>query len=809
MPDPISTRVVIRRMGANCPKPDGWFTCLAKMRGEYEPVWLKGKTDLPLAEKMKLDVSVVESGRQMGRSKCFDVLEMKPVTDSSQNTVAYLSSFPGIGRTTAAKVADAYGPDAVSALMSDPDAVADKAGISRKTARNLARLVSEPSAANRIRQLLPEVRSAQMVKRIKEVVGTPEALEAILKDDPYRLKDMVPGLSFHTVDQVALRLLDGDALCPYRVNHGLVHLLETKATNDLYLDMDDPRQLGSLQWELESLLSVRFSIPGELRARIEALAAIGDASPVVIDRSGKSARLYLRSTMSDVESFVRSIRVASMSAPDRVSNARMSAAVKAYESSTGFRLTDEQRTAVANAVENRVSVITGGPGRGKTTIVDCVADLMSGTMSRVANGNFPSYEVVLLAPTGRAMAKLQAATGKKHTAMTIDKLLVMAKSAGKSGRPMPFKDSETMFIVDETSMVDLSKLAALFRAEPAARYCLIGDTDQLPPIGRGRVLRDLIDSGTVPVARLTKPLRNGGKILENAERIIIGDQDLRWDLSQMAFYPQQSDGDAMLDTVIDVYAEELRDASGPNEVALLAPMRKGPSGVGRLNLRLQELSCPEMVSAPVVDPRRCAEAYTQRGHPIASARYYAPDGSYTNFRIGDMVMNVKNNYDVELVRFSNDDFWNGTAMDRQAGIFNGDVGRIIAYYPRMSTPKNGDCEFVVVQLSNGLVAQLNLTMGDFENFELAYAMTVHKAQGCEYETVIYVSPDAMSSMASTGFANRNIVYTAVTRAKRKVVVVGSKDSVNACIAHGLPRCNSDLAMRLAVATGVLSPAGDT
>lgn len=783
-------------MAANCPKPDGWFSCIARMRGEYSDVRLTGKTDIPLAERMKLDVTVQLSNRANQYGPSYDILEMKVITDSSQNTIAYLSSFPGIGRTTATKIEEAFGNDAVKMLQSDPKTVADKTGLNQKTVDALARYVSEPSVINKIRQLLPEVRSPQMIKRIKETFTSYELIEETANKDPYKLYEKVPGLSFSIVDQIALRILSGDAFCPYRVNHGLVHLLQTKTTNDLYIDLNDPKQLGALLAELENLLNIRLSGPQELLSRLLAFAGIND-SPIKIVAQNGCNKLYLTETYEDMVIVSNTVRNAAAKFKNPVPKKTADFAISQYEASTGFCLTDEQRTAVLNAIINSMSVITGGPGRGKTTIVDCLATILSKLLLPY------SRNVVLLAPTGKAMAKLQTATHDKFTAMTIDKLIVAMEHADKvknssTAQARTIRDLQhTTFIIDETSMVDMNKLASLFRHASVSNYCFIGDTDQLPPIGRGRVFRDIIASGRIPVTYLTKPLRNGGKILENANRIISGDTDIKWDFNEMAFYPEPNDDQHMMDTILDVYAEEKANCPDITEIALLSPIRRGPVGVGRINLAIQALVCPETQAAPIFDTKRGCEVYNQRGYSIGSATYRVAGDESTKFRIGDIVMNVKNNYQVTLTKFSNDDYWNGTALEQHTGIFNGDCGRIIGYFPHMPDDKGGDYECVVVQLFNGLIVELNLTMGDFENIELAYAMTVHKSQGCEYKTVIYVSPDSMKTMTRTGFANRNILYTGVTRAKAKVVVIGSKDSINQCISTQLPDCNSDVAYRIA------------
>ena len=467
-----------------------------------------------------------------------------------------------------------------------------------------------------------------------------------------------------------------------------------------------------------------------------------------------------------------------------------------YENNAQKTLTDEQSNAVTMTILSPVSVITGGPGRGKTCIVDCIATIWLSYNSHTANN------IILLAPTGKAMNKLKTDTKAKFNTWTIDHMIMTAAPPGCTKLNykfiQPINTDDTLIIIDESSMVDLVKAVRLISLFPNARYCFVGDVDQLPPIDPGYILKDMIDSGDIPVSRLTVPLRNRGTILENADRINSNDINLQYNFNDMPFYPQAEDDDAALNAIIEQYNEERNNCSDISQIALLCPTKKGAIGTTSLNIAIQNQACPENKTASdIYDQRRNQKVYIAKGYPIPNTIYGTKE-HYTRFRVGDIVMNNKNKYDIDTFTYKDNDYWNGDAISTQHGIFNGECGRIIAYIPFTSLQQSDEnaSEYVVVQFFDGRIATIDITNGDFESFDLGYALTVHKSQGCEYETVIYISPKSMLNYINLGFANKNLVYTAVTRAKNRVVIMGSKESLNACIQTNAPERKSNLKKRL-------------
>lgn len=793
-------RVTIKKLFRDCPKPNGWFAGYAHIRGGDDIKVVGKSTEIMVMEGLVLDITGFWKNQDKEE---FNITEMTPVTKTRTGMTTYLASLPGISRPTANKLVLSYGSAVLDIIKTDPGRIKREMNFSDKVMTALTKGVCADNIMNQLRQMLPGF-SEQLVKRVHEM--WPDAVN-IIKQDPYRLQE-ISGVSFGKADTVALSL-GFDPLHPYRVNHGLTHVLDTCFGNDTFVDIADPEQLNRLTTHLEYLLSVRFQSVDEIAKRAEVLAAIPVNAPVIIEHKNGQKRLFLSSVHNSVTTVTNCIRIGSKmpyaqgQEPNTFRNL-VTDLIHEYEARVSMNLTDEQNFAVMMSAGSHISVITGGPGRGKTTIVDCLASVMEFLLQKTDN-------IMLLAPTGRAMNKLRTATKQRYNTMTIDRLIVSATEEEKSksnltrelgslvkGHYSHMNSKDKIFIIDESSMVDIEKIARLMFLFPKTRYCFVGDIDQLPPIGKGRFLYDLIQSKCVPVTYLTEPLRNGGLILANATKISKGQTDLAWDFTEMPFFPQPEDNEEALNAILEQYNDERANCPDITDIALLCPVKRGTIGVVSLNRALQDIACPERICQPTVDQRHGCKVFAQKGHPIQSTIY--GDGTsknWTRFRVGDIVMNTKNQYGIICTKYTNDDYWNGRATKQTIGIFNGDCGRIIGYFPSASLDESvsqNPHEFVVVQFFNNMIAAIDVTMGEFEHFELGYAMTVHKSQGCEYKVVIYVSPNSLSNMK--GFAVRNLPYTGVTRAKERVVIIGSKDSLMNCIQNPLPPCNSDFTERV-------------
>lgn len=771
-------RCTIKKMYNGCPKDNGWFGCFAHIRGENNDIRLVGTTTINLTQGMQLDVTAIPSNRY---KDAYEVIDFTIVTKTITGTVHYLASLPGVSYKVALSIVQNYFENSLDVIKNDSEKVKNKLNLTDKQMKALIDGINNTDNQNTLRQFLPEL-SAQLIKRVKEHLVNPKDE---ITQNPYILHD-IPGISFPMADTIALRL-GIDPVSPFRVNHGLMHVLETESSGNLYINLSDDNEINTLCISVENLLNIRFSGLYEFGARLMAFANI-ENSPITIESYNGEMHLYRTSLYQDMLLFTKHISGLSKSNSSYDTfkkKVSLNSAIKQYEFDRNMTLTVEQRTAVKTSIKNKVSIITGGPGRGKTSVIDCIASIWPG-------------KILLLAPTGKAMNKLRTATNYKFETMTIDKLIA-TMTHSKSKALSSLNSSNTLVIIDESSMIDLAKAANMLIFLDLCQLCFVGDIDQLPPISPGAVLRSMIESKIVKTSYLTVPLRNGGLILSNADKINSNDINLQYDFTQMPFYPQNDDNQDALDAIIDQYNDERNNTSDITQIALLCPIRKGLIGTINLNITIQDIVCPlNDIANMTFDVRRNRNVYITKGYPISNT-IYGNSTTYTKFRIGDIVMCTKNMNNIETYTYTNNDYWNGQPDERSMGVFNGDCGRIIAYFP-CDMSRGADSELshdkIIVQFFDNRIAELDCVDGDFEPFELGYAITVHKAQGCEYNTVIYVSPKSLLNNITSGFASRNLVYTAVTRAKQRVVIMGSKDSLNACILNNIPQPNSNLAARL-------------
>jgi len=755
----------IKRMFRDCPKPDGWFGCFATVRGRPTDIVLKGKTTIPLTQGMQLNVKAIREANGDYNTEDFSVN-----TKTTKGMVAYLSSINGVSKQTAIKVVFAFGTDTLDIIQNDPDRLTADAGLTERQAKAVIKGVSDSSDTNILRKFLPEL-SINMIKRIKTIPN----ITAKIKSDPYILND-VTGISFTIADAVALRL-GIDEYDPYRVNHGLIHILNTSSDGNLYVNLSNTNELVRLMNKVETLLHIKFSGIKEFATRLQVFSAIKD-SPIKIEQYNGESHLYLTEKYKAMILLARLFKTKAKASPATgLTKQAIAANISRWERNNGCRLTKEQKDAITNSATSSLSIITGGPGRGKTKVIDCLAS------------NFKKDKILLLAPTGKAVNKVKDDTDNKYTTMTIDSFIVRHTHTKRGVLPV-----YDIVIVDESSMIDLMKMDSLMKFLSSTPVCFVGDMDQLPPIADGYVFKDMIESGTIMTSYLTIPFRNTGTITENADKIRQNDTDLKYNFTDMPFYPQEDDNDAMIDFIIDTYNDERQEFPNLTDVAIISPVRKGPVGTVNLNILIQEILCPESITGTIA-PK--TGEFIGKGHPIKTS-IYGNASNYTHLRVGDIVINTVNKPEISTFKMTNDDYWNGTIVPNSAekGIVNGDTGRIIAYRPSYIN-SNGDevHEHCIVQFFNNRFCNLDIVEGDFDSFELAYAITVHKSQGSEYENVIYVSPKSMLNY-SEGFATRNLIYTAITRAKQKVTLVGNKDSINYCITHNLPNTNTNFKERL-------------
>lgn len=633
--------------------------------------------------------------------------------ETTPEILSYLSSrtVKGIGPKLAARIVERFGRDTLAVMEREPERLAEVSGITPAKAREIGSTFRQQTGMRRLIEFLSlHHLPAELAVRVYRLWGE-ESMD-ILCSDPYCLTE--PGLDadFGVVDRFAIEMgVSGDD--PRRVEAGLLFEL---GYNQLCGHVFLPRE--KLVAATATLLSVDLETAGQ------GVGRLAEAQKVEQDTLAGISVVYLPEAYED-ECYVsaRLSEMVSMTLPEPGNLEKM---IRRAQEAGGVEYAPQQSQAVRAAATSGLLIVTGGPGTGKTTILRGILELFD-------QMKLPS---LLAAPTGRAAKRLQEVTGRE--ASTIHRLLECQLDPA-TGRLLFTRDEDNPLkakavIVDETSMVDLSLLASLLRAIPAGcRLILVGDPDQLPPVGPGFPLSDMLRSGKIPAVRLTDIFRQAQEslIVMNAHRVNTGvAPDLHTTTSDFFFMRRRSD-QQVSDTICELCKTRLPNRMGipPEEIQVLSPTRKGPTGTANLNLLLQA-----------------------QLNPPAPGKREKKWGDFS-FREGDRVMQIRNNYDI---------LWKKTdGTQAGAGIFNGDIGVI------REIDLNAEVMTVVF---DDREAEYDFDM--LRELELAYAMTVHKSQGSEYRAVILAAWSCAPNLLT-----RSILYTAITRARQMLIIVGREDMI--------------------------------
>ncbi len=641
----------------------------------------------------------------------------------------YLGSglIKGIGPRSAERIVNHFGLETLNVLDHDPDRLREVDGIGPYRARLIKRAWAEQQEIKNVMLFLQEHGvSTSLAVKIYKTYGD-NAIQQV-KEDPYRLARDIYGVGFKTADKIARDLgLPPDH--PTRLEAGLVYVLNQMADDGhMYLPERELIQQAA------ELLEVS---PAEVQTALQRAAAAEmvkcEALPDLAEEQAACA-VYLPSLYYAEVGAARSLRRILEMPYSRLSpplwQEDWAALIAEAATESDVPLTERQREAIHKALTHKVSILTGGPGTGKTTALRALIRVLQRQGVRFA----------LASPTGRAAKRLSEATGQP--AKTIHRLLGYAPTQGflfGEENPLP----TDFIIVDECSMLDCALAYALFRAvDPRAHVLLVGDVDQLPSVGAGDVLRDLIDSQKVPVTRLSTIFRQeaGSTIIENAHRINRGRLPIFPDDADDFFLFKIPDDPARAaELVVDIVRNRIPRRFGLhplNDVQVIVPMYRGPAGVLALNRQMQAVLNP---------PGRPAERLI----------------GGTIFRVGDKVLQTRNNYDKD--------------------VFNGDIGRVQAFDFTEQT--------MTVNFYNALVTY---DWSEASELTHAYAISVHRSQGSEYPAV--VMPILTQHYM---LLQRNLLYTAVTRAKQLVVLVGSMKAIAIAVSNDtVSRRYTALAARL-------------
>ena len=618
----------------------------------------------------------------------------------------------GIGLALAARIVRRFKADTFRIIEEEPERLAEVKGISERKAMEIADQVNEKRDLRQAMIFLQQY-GITMNLAVKVYQQYGQEVYGIIRENPYRLADDIEGVGFRTADEIAVRVgirMDSD----FRIRSGILYvLLQASTEGHTYLPEEElTRRTGQLLEVGEEQIEKQY-----MDLAIE--------RKIIMKQGENQTQIYAASFYymeANTATMLKQLNV-SYEVPDLEIEER----VRRIEKQTGMELDEHQMTAVKEAVRNGLLIITGGPGTGKTTTINTIIKYFE----------MEGLDIFLAAPTGRAAKRMSETTG--FEARTIHRMLEL--NGGVDGAAGFERNEQNpletdVVIIDEMSMVDISLMHALLKAVAVGtRLILVGDVNQLPSVGPGSVLRDIIRSHECNVVMLTKIFRQASTsdIIVNAHKINQGEEVTLDNKSMDFFFLKRYDADVIISVVLQLIKQKLPkfvDAT-PYDIQVLTPMRKGLLGVERLNgILLRYLNPPS--------PQKREK---EHGDIL--------------FREGDKIMQTRNNYQLEWeIRTKY-----GLSVDKGTGVFNGDMGIVREI--------NDFAETMTVEFDEGRMVEYPYKLLD--ELELAYAITIHKSQGSEYPAVVIPLLSGPSMLM-----NRNLLYTAVTRARKCVTLVGNE-----------------------------------
>ena len=618
----------------------------------------------------------------------------------------------GIGLALAARIVRRFKADTFRIIEEEPERLAEVKGISERKAMEIADQVNEKRDLRQAMIFLQQY-GITMNLAVKVYQQYGQEVYGIIRENPYRLADDIEGVGFRTADEIAVRVgirMDSD----FRIRSGILYvLLQASAEGHTYLPEEElTRRTGQLLEVGEEQIEKQY-----MDLAIE--------RKIIMKQGENQTQIYAASFYymeANTATMLKQLNV-SYDVPDLEIEER----VRRIEKQTGMELDEHQMTAVKEAVRNGLLIITGGPGTGKTTTINTIIKYFE----------MEGLDIFLAAPTGRAAKRMSETTG--FEARTIHRMLEL--NGGVDGAAGFERNEQNpletdVVIIDEMSMVDISLMHALLKAVAVGtRLILVGDVNQLPSVGPGSVLRDIIRSHECNVVMLTKIFRQASTsdIIVNAHKINQGEEVTLDNKSMDFFFLKRYDADVIISVVLQLIKQKLPkfvDAT-PYDIQVLTPMRKGLLGVERLNGILQRY----------LNPPSPQKREKEHGDIL--------------FREGDKIMQTRNNYQLEWeIRTKY-----GLSVDKGTGVFNGDMGIVREI--------NDFAETMTVEFDEGRMVEYPYKLLD--ELELAYAITIHKSQGSEYPAVVIPLLSGPSMLM-----NRNLLYTAVTRARKCVTLVGNE-----------------------------------
>ncbi len=687
---------------------DNGYTVLELVSGETMTTCVGTMLGVADGMNVELEGEYTEHPSYGTQFKAARFIEKEPEDEMAIERYLGSGAIKGVGAALAARIVRRFGKETFTVIEKEPERLAEIKGISERKAQEIAVQVEEKRSLRSAMLFLQQYGiTLTLAVKIYNTYG--EEIYSILQKNPYRLADDIDGVGFRIADEIASKVgirTDSD----FRIRSGLLYCLQ-QAAGEGHTYLPQPllmQRAGELLGvDAEPLEQNMMNLAMERR--------------LVMERQGEAVYVYAASYYNMEANVAHMLKLLNISMD--VSEEHVYARIRRIEQETERRLAEHQRQAVASAAKEGVLVITGGPGTGKTTTIDAIIHYF----------DLEGIDFMLAAPTGRAAKRMSETTG--YEARTIHRMLELGGEENVGfGRDESNPLEADAIIIDEMSMVDLPLMNSLLKAvSPGTRLILVGDVNQLPSVGPGRVLKDIIASEQVPVTRLTEIFRQAKEsdIIVNAHRINRGEPVTLDNKSMDFFFLKRYDADQIINVTLQLVLQKLPkfvDAQ-PMDIQVLTPMRKGLLGVERLNQVLQQY----------LNPPDASKSEKERASGV--------------FREGDKVMQTKNNYQLEWEVRSR----YGIPVDKGLGVFNGDMGiiRIIDSFAHSLT----------VEFEEGRMVEY--PFGIIDELELAYAVTIHKSQGSEYPAVVLPLMNGPRPLM-----NRNLLYTAVTRARKCVTIVG-------------------------------------
>lgn len=647
----------------------------------------------------------------------------RTIPNTEQGIEKYLASgiIKGIGEKIAKRMVQNFGIKTFEIIEQEPQRLAQIKGITEEKAQFISEIFYEQRDLRNIIIYLQQYNitptyATKIYKKYKSNTI------AIIKSNPYRLADDILGIGFKTADQIA-KNIGIEAESTNRIKSGIKYIL-SESSNDGHVYLPKDILINNTSQLLELPTELIENTFKELQMEKQVYQEFLEEKEIIYLSFFYNAEISVAKKLLEINQI-----------SDNIKTSVLNKKIKKIEQLQSIKLADNQRQAVREAMTNGVLVITGGPGTGKTTTINIIINLLE------EEGN----EIMLAAPTGKAAKRMTEATGKD--AQTLHRLLEINYLQDNNKRQNFGRNEDNpieadVVIVDETSMVDIMLMNSLLHAvAPGTKLILAGDADQLPSVGAGNVLKDIIKSNCIKTVRLNEIFRQAEEsaIIMNAHRINNGSYPIINEKDKDFFFMRRMSTESVIETIVQLIVDRLPKYINSNkkgDIQVLTPMRKGLLGVHSLNQILQKALNPP--------------AHNKREREFRN----------TIYREGDKVMQIKNNYN--MLWYMKNNF--GAKIDEGIGIFNGDEG-IISHI-------NNTNSSITVIFDDGKIVDYD-SNSQIDELELAYAITIHKSQGSEYPVVIIPIHSGPPMLMS-----RNLLYTAVTRAKKLVVIVGLQDTIN-------------------------------